>query len=157
MKAVYFFRQIGSNLVRIGTTSNVFSRFKSFDENSPSECLIVGYIETNRAEDIFSILKQTELKGVYSPKEGFYKLNENEVTQLQWHCSDLLQPEWKESLKQVISEHAGKRLSNTQIQELLQAKGVHINHVQLGRSLTALGLKKRQARINGKVRLCYHF
>lgn len=154
MKTVYFFRQKGCNLVRIGTTSNLIAAFNTFNENNPSECLIVGAIKGRDADHILLDIQEKHLKDIYNTKPGFYYISDEMVEAI---CEQYFSttPEWLPTLKQVITEHAGQRLSNIQIQELLEREGVQANHIQVGRALTSLGLKKRQARINGKVKLAY--
>jgi hypothetical protein len=154
MKTVYFFRQTGCNLVRIGTTSNLIAAFQVFDENNPAWCGIVGAIKGRDAEHILLDIQEKHLKAAYNPKPGFYAITDTEVEAI---CEQYFSttPDWLPTLKQVITNNAGQRLSNIQIQELLEREGVKVNHVELGRALTGLGLKKRQARINGKVKLAY--
>ncbi len=154
MKTVYFFRQKGCNLVRIGTTSNLIAAFDTFNENNPSECLILGAIKGQDAEKVLADIAWNHLRGTYNPKPGFYKISDEMVEAI---CEQYFSPspDWLPTLKQVVAKHAGERLSNIQIQELLEREGVKANHIQVGRALMSLGLKKRQARIGGRVKLAY--
>lgn len=154
MKTIYFFREQGSEWALKGTTRNLEKSFQLFDLNNAGQCYIVGSITSADIEPIERSINEW-LTDLDNPKPGFFELTDAEVVTL---CNQYSQqePDHMQALREIVSENEGARLSNIQVQELLEAKGVHINHVQLGRSLAALGLKKRQARINGKVRLCYH-
>jgi len=153
MKTIYFFRQSGSEFALRGTTSNLDKSFKMFNLHNPGRCYIVDSITTPDIESVLVEIDAT-LNITHSPKPGFYSITDEAIHEL---CRPYVSgyESWLPILKRIVSVCAGERLSNIQIQELLGQEGVQTNHIQVGRALAALGLKKRQARINGRVKLAY--
>lgn len=79
---VYFFKQIGTDFVKIGMTKNsdVLERFRAFCTYAPQGAEIVGVIATNNAlqleKNLHNIYKDRRLNG------EFFRLSENECLEI---------------------------------------------------------------------------